>query len=163
MYFAQSGTNAALSVAQGFFTNIAPAFRSRVPTVSPGRVRHRERAEEARARGIAHGLEVRVLVRLQDRADRDARGEVHVAPLGHDAHEDLGVRAHEIAEPVGDPGKAVRPLLELQEELDRAEDASREDDVLRRDRPRLPEERKERAARPRRDLEAAARRAAAPT
>jgi hypothetical protein len=36
VYFAQSGTNAALRVAHGFFTNIALAFRRRVPTVSPG-------------------------------------------------------------------------------------------------------------------------------
>src|SRR5450759_3955125 len=97
-----------------------------------------------------------MLVRLEDRADRDALGKIDVAPLGHDAHEDLGVRAHEIAEAVGDPREAIRPLLELQQELDRAEDASGKDDALRRDRPRLPKERQERAPRPRRDLEPAA-------
>ena len=119
-------------------------------------MRHSERAEEARARGIPHGLEVRVRIRLQDRADRDPLRQVHVAPLGYDAHEDFRIRAHEIAELLRDLRKAGGAFLQLEKKLHRAEDASCEDDVLGREPPRLPEERERRAAGARRDRIAAA-------
>ena len=115
------------------------------------RVRHRERAEESRSGRIAHGLEVRVRVRLEDRADRDALREVDVAPLGHDAHEDFRIRAHEVAELLRNPRKTVGALLQLEKKLHRAEDASRKDDAPGFERPRSSEERKRRAAGARRD------------
>ena len=48
---------------------------------------------------VAHRLEVRVLVGLQDGADGDALREVQVAPPRGDADERLGVGAHEAPEP----------------------------------------------------------------
>ena len=120
------------------------------------RVRHREEPEEPGAGRIPHRFEVRVLVRLEDRADRDALRKVLVL-VAHDAHQDLGVRPHEVAEAFRQVREAVRALLQPQEELDRPEDPAREDDVLRGHPRALPQERERLAPAADRQLVAAVR------
>ena len=102
MCFAQSGVTHAFSVLQRVAEEHAERVREALADRVARRVRHGEEPEEARARRVAHRLEVRVLVGLEDRADRDPLREVLVASSLTTPISDLGVRAHEVAERVGE-------------------------------------------------------------
>ena len=77
-------------------------------------------------RGIARGLDVRVLVEVDARADRDALRQV-LAAAGH-AHADqrFGIGAHAAAELLADRRQRAL-LLQAEEQIHRAERRGGED------------------------------------
>jgi hypothetical protein len=80
---------------------------------------------------VAHGLDVRALVGLQQRADRDPLAHGAVARVDGDGEQRLFVGAHPPAELLAQRGQRASGL-EPQEKLHAAQRARRKNDSIRR-------------------------------
>ena len=76
-----------------------------------------EQAHRVAAPAVAHGLDVGVLVRVERRGDGDAAREVDVLAEGPSAEDGLGVRAGELAEPLGEVRQVALVAHPVQEPL----------------------------------------------